>query len=292
MADERPGFFKRAGAALGDLLGGGAAEQGGYYEGLKFRSGIESEQASRELAMARARAQREENRRRQYVEDLGNMPGFDLERAPLGSIMAGGMGSDYAGAGSGLLRGQERRFRERAADPNVPIDEANRRLMGAASGPVQTLRSVGSRGYTDIMNPEAGVMALGEEFFPASVEPSEYVRDPETGETIVVPRSEAFGMERGYADRQGRMTPEEAAIRRLLEQYGEEFMFDPETGELADPLDAVRRLQDVARQLNAPNVTDTRGGVIRLGPSDQALFEQLPSGTPFIDPHGFRRIKP
>jgi hypothetical protein len=60
------------------------------------------------------------------------------------------------------LKGQEAGFRDVAGsqDPAVTVAMRNRALMGVSSAPQQTLQAVGSKGYTDIMNPDMGVMKL------------------------------------------------------------------------------------------------------------------------------------
>lgn len=143
---------------LGAALGGGDTSEMAYQEGRALG-------AKTEDALAQARRRVDENVMREQSAQL------------MGDLLAGGQSpTDEALSLTGLARGglnlgdmlggrgklQEQRFRETAADPNVPLGTGNRALMGVASGPVDPLKAVGRGGYQNIFEPEAGVLPLGD----------------------------------------------------------------------------------------------------------------------------------
>lgn len=119
--------------------------------------------ARTEDALAEAQRRVDENRARETLaSSLESVLPPQVARASADALRAGANLGDVIQM---LGRQQEQGFRATAgsADPNVGAAERNRALFGVASGPVQTLEPVGSRGFTDILAPEKGVMPLGDE---------------------------------------------------------------------------------------------------------------------------------
>jgi len=146
--------FRTLGDHIAAAFGAAPDRSGAFMEGRIQR-------AKTEEALANARIQRDKALAR---EQLRTMDLTDPGNVDLATIMLGELGADYASSMLGRLRGQEYDFRARAADPAVPFGEAQRALMGVATGPVDPLRAVGQGTYYNIFEPETGVKTtpLGE----------------------------------------------------------------------------------------------------------------------------------
>lgn len=147
MADPVSGF-----ALLGNALGGTSEKS--YQEGLALGANTQN-------ALAQARARVDENTAKQGLADvLGKLPGIspDVAAAVSTTLRAGGNPTDALLV---MLKNQEYGFRAKAGDPNVPVDQGNRALLGVASGPVEQFYQVGG-GYADKFNSGAGITPLGD----------------------------------------------------------------------------------------------------------------------------------
>lgn len=142
---------------IGGLLGVPANNELSYQKGLALGANTQN-------AMQQARERVRQNTAMEKLatdtdlaHELGLSPG-------LLSAAAGGVNIQQLTGASGDM--QERGFRSIAgsSDPNVDAGARNRALAGLTSGPVETYKAVGSKGYQDVFHPEQGVVPLGPEF--------------------------------------------------------------------------------------------------------------------------------
>lgn len=131
-------------ANLGAAFGGDSEKS--YQEGLAL--GAKTEDA---LAQARERVEKNAARAR-LATDLRAMGMKENDaNAASTALTAGGGITDPIQA---MLKGQEFDFRAKAGDPNVPLDEGQRALLGVASGPVEPIYKVGNRAFSKFDTPE------------------------------------------------------------------------------------------------------------------------------------------
>lgn len=144
---------------LGEALGG--TSEKAYQEG-KFLG------ARTHAALAEARRRVDENTAREKLAASFETIGIPADRAGAYADVARS-GINLGDIMGGRLKQQELGFRDVAGSPDVSVDAGarNRALFGLASGPEQTLKAVGSRGYTDILDPSKGVLPLGDQFADA-----------------------------------------------------------------------------------------------------------------------------
>jgi hypothetical protein len=140
----------------GFLAGNRAGNEMAYQKGLALGANTQN-------ALAEARKRVRENtamERLQSEADLADA--FGLGEMTDATITAMAAGLNPTQIMDTRLKGQEAGFRDVAGsqDPSVTVAQRNRALMGVSNAPQQTLQAVGSRGYTDIMNPDEGVMQL------------------------------------------------------------------------------------------------------------------------------------
>lgn len=139
---------------IGSLLGLPANNEISYQKGLAL--GANTQNA---LQLARQRVR--ENTALEKISTDTNLAA-ELGLPPgLMAAVAGGIDPRQLTGAAGQI--QERNFRATAGsqDPGVDAGARNRALAGVASGPVETFKAVGSKGYQDVFHPESGVMPLG-----------------------------------------------------------------------------------------------------------------------------------
>lgn len=151
-----PGF-----SDIGDFFAGNhAGNEMAYQKGMALGANTQN-------AMAQARERIRQNtaiERLQTDPKLAQAFGLgDMTDATV-TAMAGGL--NPVQIMDTRLKGQEAGFRDIAGSPDASIDAGarNRALAGVASGPVETFKAVGSKGYQDVFHPDQGVIPLGPEF--------------------------------------------------------------------------------------------------------------------------------
>lgn len=131
-------------ANLGAAFGGDSEKS--YQEGLAL--GAKTEDA---LAQARERVEKNAARAR-LSTDLRAMGMKENDARAASTALTAG--ADLTDPIQAMLKGQEFDFRAKAGDPNVPLDEGNRALLGVASGPVEPIYKVGNRAFNKFDTPE------------------------------------------------------------------------------------------------------------------------------------------
>lgn len=157
------------GELFGDTLGGGqdlrlaeASTQG------RYRS------AQTEQALATARKNQADAIKAEKINEIAaklqaDAPDFmNPSNQTLADLVVGGFGSDYSAANTGAVKGQERDFRSRIADPKTDATGQQRLRAAVGDAPFNPIDAVGTRGaFTDARAPDKGVQKpLGEEMFP------------------------------------------------------------------------------------------------------------------------------
>jgi len=140
-------------ANLGAAFGGDSEKS--YQEGLAL--GAQTENA---LAQARQRVEQNAARARMEQDLIATGLGRNEARAASTALSAGAGLTDPI---SLLLKNQEFGFRAKAGDPNVPLDEGQRALLGVAPGPVEPIYKVGNRAFNKFETP-ANIDDLGAVF--------------------------------------------------------------------------------------------------------------------------------
>ncbi|MBP8233982.1 MAG: hypothetical protein KAY22_16920 [Rhizorhabdus sp.] len=142
-------------AALGDALGGNSEQS--YQEGLHL--GAQTQNA---LAQARARVDEAQARAGlgKKLEAMGFQPA-QADAAATTMAAGGNLGDAFEAS----LKAQEHDFRARAGSRPADvapgsIEDRQYALMGVTNGPIDVFRAVGSRGYQNVLDPEAGVVPL------------------------------------------------------------------------------------------------------------------------------------
>src|ERR1041385_9065188 len=122
--------------ALGAALGGDSEKS--YQEGLLLG-------AKTEDAMAAARERVTKNRAQMVLESSLTANGWDPKaaKAAATTLQAGGNLGDVFAA---QLKNQEFGFNQQIADPNVPLDTAQRLVLTKSTNPVEPFYKVGG-GY-------------------------------------------------------------------------------------------------------------------------------------------------
>lgn len=139
---------------LGTVLGGGIDREGAFMQGQ-----LQSAKTTEAIAKARMERDKQAARERAGTLDFTNL---EAVRGGLGDIILGGLGSDYAGASQGVLRGQEFDLRALAADPETSA-LARTRALGAVKGtPYADIEAVGSKGFVDITQDDQTVQPLAD----------------------------------------------------------------------------------------------------------------------------------
>jgi hypothetical protein len=136
--------------ALGAVLGGDseAAYQQGRLMGAKT-----------EEALAAARERVNKNAARQRIAQTAEAAGTPAAQAKLlGDAAVGDI--DLGQQFGGLLKQQEYGFNQQIADPNVPLDQAQRMVLTKSTNPVEPLYKVGG-GYANKFDSGAGITPLG-----------------------------------------------------------------------------------------------------------------------------------
>ncbi|MFO7306889.1 MAG: hypothetical protein C0P74_015385 [Gammaproteobacteria bacterium] len=259
-------FFGNVGSALGDAFGVTAAGERGYMQGLEERS-------RRDLAMEQARKAREEARRLEAERMARSNLGYSLSRAlglPLydaeafADIMRAGY-ADFRGITGGRGDIQTHQFRGTVADPATDDDTRLATLEALAPGQAVTQR------LSAMLRPGA------------DGEPLEIVVDPETGQSVYVPRSSAVGMRPAArpsgAASGGLKASDTNAIYRQVVGLFEGATWDPITGRIAglskEQAAQAQRIASRASQLYASGqVLDHATAV------DIALQEMRAGGIP------------
>ncbi len=217
---------------LGDAIAG-VDRQGAYLSGLETRGKLDYQRTATEAALELARQRRADTVRAQLenqaIQQLSEMETGQLanpDTAPLGLILAGKAGSDYAGGMLGRGRGQEFNLRQDVANPD--LGEAVRVAAMEA------------------LAPGSGISARN----PSAPEPLEITVGPD-GQTVYTPRSQAAGMTVGArpSTPAGAGGYKSADANAIYRQVGGLFggFYDPITGGFGglDP-DQANRVQMVA----------------------------------------------
>lgn len=182
------------GEALGDMIGGGQelrlaeASTAGRYRS-----------AQTEQALANARKNQAEAIKAEQINLIAdqlraNPPNFmDPNNQSLADIMVGGFGSDFSAVNTGAVKGQERSYREKIADPATDAATQQRYRAAVGDAPFNPIEAVGTRGaFSDARKPDMGVQKpLGEEVFP--VDPTPQQRNFEYLESLPPEKREGFG---------------------------------------------------------------------------------------------------
>lgn len=282
-----PALFDHLAAAFGE----GPDRQGAFEEGRLKRAQTERALAAaaeaRDAAIARSRLR---------GADFAN-PSNDT----LFDLMVGGLGSDFASTMQGRLRGQEYGFRETIADPETDMAARQYAAQAVAGRPVNYLDPMGQGGYADIRAPEAGVQmsplgdalidatqALAEQRRRTTGEPVVQVVDPDTGEVVYRPRSEAIGMQAPPRAGQPPLSRvgEEALLRDVVQYLG--WTVDEEGNRVRDPALAQQQLQEIlAQQPGAVGAEDLPPGI----PPGSQLIGHTATGAPvYQTPDGQRLV--
>lgn len=133
---------------IGALLGLPANNEMAYQKGLALGANTQN-------ALAQARQRVRENTKIEQLTGLADELG--LTPAHITALQGGIDPRQITGAAGDI---QERGFRQEIADPSVPLATANRRALAISGKPTGAYEAVGSRGYQDIFDPEAGIKPL------------------------------------------------------------------------------------------------------------------------------------
>lgn len=148
-------------ADIGDFFAGNhAGNELAYQKGMAL--GVNTQNA-----MAQARERVRQNTAIERLQSDPNLAAtFGLGPMTDATITAMAGGLNPTQIMDTRLKGQEAGFRDIAGsqDPNVDAGARNRALAGVATGPVETFKAVGSKGYQDVFHPDKGVIPLGPEF--------------------------------------------------------------------------------------------------------------------------------
>lgn len=170
---------------LGAAFGGDSEKS--YQEGLAL--GAKTEDA---LASARERVERNAARARMGAHL--HAAGVD-ENTANAAATALTAGADLTDPIQLMLKNQEFGFRAKAGDPNVPLDEGQRALLGVASGPVEPIYKIGNRAFNKFETPQ-NIEDLGATF------------GGDTGSSAFMQSARAFGL----LNPDGSISPENRAL--------------------------------------------------------------------------------
>jgi hypothetical protein len=270
---------------LGEVLGGGIDREGAYDQGRMQR-------ARTEEALNRARIERDKALARENVRagDSEALLAGDADLAR--ELILGNLGSDFSAVQHGRLRGQELGFRETIANPETPMDVRQITAQAVSGRPEPYLRSMGQGHYTDIRDPDAGTLAnelgvaqtdaavalAGQRRTPraSSSEPLVQALDPETGETVFMPRSQAAGMQpppRGTP-------PEREALSRAMSNVAR-ILSDPFATE-DERAAAMAELQRLGTEGFAPDADPESALGDVLSEPETELPEGVPPGSRLV----------
>lgn len=314
--------WERLGRALGEMSPGAREEREKRYIGDAIARGRADMALRREIMETAARSGA-----RGRLESAGYSP----EQAALGeTLLVGGMAPGYSSFTQGLLRDQERGFRQSAVEA-PSLDEANRYLMGVANGPVDLTKISGGTAYNPLVSPGSAPMvttAVGDSVIGANraLAGQRAAQAQSTLGRLGIAQQQ-FNLQRegkwnpsgqSGGSRGGAYTvPSQASFERLLgDQITDEFGGKTT---VVDPM--VVRDFEVWRQANpqyrsgeealaayAAQRRSTGGGIHFIDPSlpgsmtisppaparpkSKAEYDALPSGTQFVAPDGTMRVKP
>lgn len=315
---------------LGDAITG-TDRQGATLQGRQARSELDQRRARTQAAMEQAAVRRAQAEREAAelesalsARDALNEPGTtgDPASVPLGDLVMGGQGSDYAGAMQGQLRSQEFGNRRTIADPSVEDPEVRRRSAQAVEpsalaeppglgdetvGPLELVETPEGPRYMrreDAVGqaPAARPSAAGGGDGPSlgrgveSADTNAIYRqaaalfggsiDPATGEFTGLTPETALRAQRVAEEASTRYATGDTTHAGAVSDAFRQLRADPRFGD--DPLGDL-----AAPPTEPPPVAAPGGGEMpQLGPDDRDAYEQLPSGTRFVAPDGQIRIKP
>lgn len=238
------------------------------------------------------------------------------------AMIQAGYGSDYSNVMHGRNYGQEYDFKSKIADPATPMVDRQYAAQAVSGKPTNFLDTVGQAGYTDIRNPDAGVVQTPlAEALVGATKALEQQRTAQAERTAASPQTtppmsiaefakrdelkRLQGVLNNYDPAAG-ITPEikaQARARRAELLAGDDVPYDPQPVPVPQPEQPEQSLlgqifgsmfggaeDDAPAEVAAPAAQDMPVEV--AAPKSKEEFDALPSGAEFIAPDGTRRIKP